>query len=299
MKVSRRDFLKVCGASAAMLGLGAKVGGPAAAFGGLQVPASPRPATAVLIDTTRCVGCRSCQTACKVANNLPLDPVPSATLNATTLSVVQFRNISVTPDNPVVKPVKWACMHCEEPACVASCPVGALYKAADGHVAYDPNICIGCRYCMTACPFGMPKYNWDSADPKINKCAQDCMADGQRDTPACVQACPAQALSYGTRSDLLTIAKTRISQDPGKYVDHIYGENEVGGTARLYLSSVPFDQFGFRTDLPNEPLPNLTWNAQSKIPYVLVTVAAALSGIAWWTHRGEPAAEPAGESQPR
>lgn len=260
---------------------------PAALTTGAAAPISPKAGSAVLIDTTRCIGCRSCQFACKQANGLAPDTVPASTLSAATLSVVQFRNVSTEPAKPVVKPVKFACMHCENPACASVCPVGAITKKENGTVAYDENICIGCRYCMTACPFGIPKYNWNSANPKINKCQQGCMADGKRDRPACVQACPAQALQFGSRNELLTIAKDRIAKDPGKYVNHIYGENEIGGMSRLYLSSIPFEQFGFRTDLPNEPLPELTWNAQSKIPAVLGTVAVLLSGIAWWTHRPE------------
>ncbi len=286
MKLSRRDFLKVCGASAAMLGVGAKFVPPAAFTTGASVPISPRAGTAVLIDMTRCVGCKSCQRACKQANNLPANDNPTC-LSATTLSIVEMRNISTVPTKPIIKPVKWGCMHCENPACVSVCPVGALYKGEDGHVAYDENICIGCRYCMTACPFGIPKYNWNSANPKINKCQQGCMTDGKRDRPACVQACPSQALQFGNRNELLTIAKDRIAKDPGKYVNHVYGENEIGGTSRLYLSGVPFDQLGFRTDLPTEALPELTWNVQSKLPFVLTGVAALLSGIAWWTHRTE------------
>ena len=286
MKLSRRDFLKVCGASAAMLGVGAKFVPPAAFTPSASVPISPKAGSVVLIDTTRCVGCRSCQRACKQANNLPTDDNPTC-LSATTLSIVEMRNISTVPSKPVIKPVKWACMHCENPACVSVCPVGALYKKEDGTIAYDENICIGCRYCMTACPFGIPKYNWNSANPKINKCQQGCMADGKRDRPACVQACPSQALQFGNRNELLTIAKDRIAKDPGKYVKQVYGENVVGGTSRLYLSGVPFEQLGFRTDLPTEALPELTWNVQSKLPFVLTGAAALLSGIAWWTHRAE------------
>ncbi len=286
MKLSRRDFIKVCGASVAMLGVGAKLVSPGVLTPGAAVPISPKAGSAVLIDTTRCVGCKSCQKACKVANNLPADDNPTC-LSATTLSIVEMQNISTVKDKPVIKPVKWGCMHCESPACVSVCPVGALVKAEDGHVAYDENICIGCRYCMTACPFGIPKYNWNSANPKINKCQQGCMADGKRDRPACVQACPAQALQYGNRNELLTIAKDRIAKDPGKYVNQVYGENVIGGTSRLYLSGTPFEQLGFRTDLPLEALPELTWNAQSKIPFVLGGVVTLLSGIAWWTHRDE------------
>lgn len=287
MNLSRRDFLKMCGASAAMLGVGATVAPPNLARSPKSVPISPKDATGILIDTTRCVGCKSCQQACKVANNLPTDDRPVA-LSATTLTIVDFRNISTKVDKPEIKPVKRQCMHCEDPACVSVCPVGALYKKENGCVSYDADKCIGCRYCMVACPFDVPKYDWNSPNPKINKCAQGCMADGKRNSPACVQACPTKALYYGNRQELLTIARDQIANYPGKYVNHIYGANEIGGTAMMYLSNTPFDQLGFRTDLPNEPLPNLTWNAQEKIPWVFASAMALLSGMAWWNHRGEP-----------
>ncbi len=288
MKLTRRDFLKLCGAGAATLGLGAKFAPPSLGTGTRSVPISPRTGNGVLIDTTQCVGCRSCQKACKIANNLPTDDRPVA-LSATTLTIVDFKNISTKPDQPEVKPVKRQCMHCQDPACVSVCPVGALYKRENGSVAYDADKCMGCRYCMVACPFGVPKYDWNSPNPKINKCAQNCMADGTRDRPACVQACPNKALAYGNRDELLALAHTRIAQNPGKYVGQVYGEKEIGGTSMLYLSGTPFEQLGFRTDLPHEPLPDLTWNAQEKIPAVFGTLLALLSGIAWWTHRKEVA----------
>jgi formate dehydrogenase iron-sulfur subunit len=224
-----------------------------------------------------------------VANGLPTDDRPLA-LSATTLTIVDFRNISTKLAQPEIKPVKKQCMHCEEPACVSACPVGALVKQENGRVTYDENICIGCRYCMVACPFGVPKYNWDSANPKINKCAQNCLADGKRDKPACVSACPVQALTYGSREELLTIAQARIRENPGKYVNQVYGENEIGGTTMMYLSNTPFEALGFRIDLPEIALPRLTWDVQTKIPGVFLGALTLLSGIAWWTHRKEPKA---------
>lgn len=286
MSLSRRDFLKMCGAGAAMLGMGATTAPSELTRSSNAAPISPKHSAGVLIDTTRCVGCKSCQQACKIANNLPTDDRPVA-LSATTLTIVDFRNISTKVDQPDIKPVKRQCMHCEEPACVSVCPVGALEKKANGAVAYDADKCIGCRYCMVACPYGVPKYDWNSPNPKINKCAQGCMADGKRSVPACVQACPQKALYYGDRQELLTIARNLIANNPNKYINHIYGANEVGGTTMLYLSNTPFDQLGFRTDLPNEPLPNLTWAAQEKVPWLFASVMALLSGIAWWRHRGE------------
>jgi|OpeIllAssembly_1097287.scaffolds.fasta_scaffold26044_3 formate dehydrogenase iron-sulfur subunit len=287
MNLSRRDFLKMCGASAAMMSVGATIAPPALTDRKPRaVPISPKVSSGTLIDTTRCVGCRSCQTACKIANGLPTNDRPAA-LSATTLTIVDFRNVSTKVEQPEIKPVKRQCMHCQEPACVSVCPVNALKKSENGAVTYDANLCIGCRYCMVACPFGVPKYDWTSPNPKINKCAQGCMADGKRDRPACVQACPNQALYYGNRDDLLAMAKDRIAKNPGKYVNQIYGANEVGGTTMMYLSNTPFDQLGFRVDLPNEPLPNLTWAVQEKIPAIFASAIALLSGIAWWTHRAE------------
>ena len=286
MQISRRDFLKVFGASAAMLGVGAQIAPPSLGSGSRNVPTQPSNVSGVLIDTTQCVGCRSCQRACKLANNLP-STGREVTLSATTLTVIDMVNISPSLQNPMLKPIKRQCMHCENPACVSVCPVGALEKQADGTVGYDADKCIGCRYCMVACPFGIPQYDWNSVNPKINKCTRSCMANGKLDRPACVQACPNQALYYGKRKDLLAFAQTRIANNPGKYVNHIYGEKEIGGTSTLYLSATPFEQLGFRTDMPNDPLPQYTWNAMEKIPAVLGSVGVLLSAIAWWTHRGE------------
>jgi formate dehydrogenase iron-sulfur subunit len=286
MGISRRDLLKLCGASAAMAGLGTGFSTPVLASGTGAAPSTGDEGYGVLIDTTRCVGCKQCQFACKQANNLPTDDHPVA-LSPTTLTIVELRNISAEAQKPIIKPVKKQCMHCLNAACISVCPVGALYRTEKGCVAYDADKCIGCRYCMTACPFGVPKYDWNSPNLKISKCVAGCMEDGKRDQPACVQACPNQALHYGQREELLAVAKGRIRENPDKYVDHIYGEKEIGGTSRIYLSGTPFEQLGFRTDLPNVKLPELTWNAQSKIPYVIVGAASVLSGVGWWTHRGE------------
>ncbi len=288
MNVSRRDFLKLCGSSAALVGVGAKFSETPLGTTGKAVPTGPRYEYGVLIDTTKCVGCKTCQQACKVANGLPTDERPTG-LSATTLCFVDMKNISADVSKPAIKPVKRQCMHCENPACVSVCPVGAIEKKENGAVAYDADKCMGCRYCMMACPFGVPKYDWNSPNPKINKCSQACMAEGKSKTPACVSACPAKALTYGNREELLLAAKSRISQDPTKYVPQIYGEKEIGGTTMLYLSGVPFEQLGFPAGLPLEALPELTWNVQSKIPVVLGTVLTLLSGIAWWTHRRQPA----------
>ncbi|MCX7839617.1 MAG: 4Fe-4S binding protein [Anaerolineae bacterium] len=285
MKLSRRDFLKLLGISTATLGVGATMAPPLMSPRRSAIPVGPRHSKGVLIDTTKCVGCKSCQIACKQANGLP-DDRPVA-LSATTLTIVDFCNISRKADTPEIRPVKRQCMHCEDPACVSACPVGALVKQENGCVTYDENVCIGCRYCMIACPFGIPKYNWDSANPKINKCAQNCTANKKRDKPACVSACPQQALIYGDRDELLKLAHARIRENPTKYVNHVYGEKEVGGTTMLYIAGTSFEALGFRVDLPEISLPQLTWEAQTKVPWAFFGMMGLLSGIAWWTHRHE------------
>lgn len=284
MKLSRRDFLKLLGASTATLGIGATMAPLPTSGQRSAIPVGPRHSRGVLIDTTKCIGCKSCQTACKQANGLP-DDRPVA-LSATTLTIVDFRNIARKADAPEIRPVKRQCMHCEAPACVSACPVGALVKQENGCVTYDENLCIGCRYCMIACPFGIPKYNWDSANPKINKCTQNCMTNKKR-KPACVSACPQQALLYGEREELLNLAHARIRENPGRYVNHVYGEKEVGGTTMLYLAGVSFEALGFRVDLPEIALSQLTWEAQTQVPFAFLGMMGLLSGIAWWTHRHE------------
>lgn len=286
MKLTRRKFIQVCGAGVALAGIGAQVAPPALQMAPPAEPTSRNWNYSVLFDENRCIGCKLCQITCKKVNNLPPENDVTS-LSATTLTFVDFKNISAEMDKPTIKPVKKQCMHCQDPACVSVCPVGALTKKENGVVAYDPHKCIGCRYCITACPFEIPKYNWDSAEPKINKCAAQCLDDGTRDQPACVQVCPVQALQYGNRNQLLALAHDRIDQNRGKYVGTVYGENEVGGTSWLYISGIPFDKLGFRTDLPTTPLPHYTLNVMERVPWLIGGIIGLLTGITWWTHRPE------------
>lgn len=297
MTLTRRKFLQACGVGAAGVAMGIQpavatasgLAPPIDRAGAANVPRARNREFSVLFDANRCIGCKLCQITCKKVNNLPPDN-DVVSLSATTLTFVDFKNISSDLEKPDIKPVKRQCMHCEEPACVSVCPVGALFKKENGVVAYDPHKCIGCRYCMTACPFEIPKYNWDSAEPKINKCAAQCLDDGTRNQPACVQVCPVQALQYGDRNTLLALAHDRIDKNRDKYAGTIYGENEVGGTSWLYIGGVPFDKLGFRTDLPTTPLPQFTLNVMEKVPWVIGTAIAFLTGVSWWTHR--PARKP-------
>jgi formate dehydrogenase iron-sulfur subunit len=261
----------------------------------------------ILVDTTRCIGCGACATACKVVNNLPLDEPGAAKdlpakplsedalvtfaqshgevdgkLSADTLNVVQTHGSIF---------VRRFCMHCQEPTCASVCPVGALHKTAAGPVVYDADKCMGCRYCMMACPFSVPRYEWKAALPKVKKCTMCAPRQGKGQQPACTEVCPVQAGIFGERNDLLKEAEKRLREDPAKYFQHIYGKEEVGGTSVLYLSAVPFEQLGLPANLPRDPMPLLTFRVLSKIPYVVTLGGMLLGGIWWITNRREEVAE--------
>lgn len=226
---------------------------------------------AMLIDITLCVGCGLCRDACKEQNGLPAGE--ENRLNANAYTVVQDYGNNVF--------VRRLCMHCEEPTCVSVCPVGAFTKTAEGPVLYDEAKCIGCRYCMQACPFQVPTYTWNEVAPRVRKCifCHQRLAEGL--PTACAEACPTGATIFGDREELIAEAQKRLREEPEKYVQHVYGLQEAGGTSVLFLSAVPFEKLGFPANLPNQPLPMLTWNALSKIPNIVAVGGTALYGL-WW-----------------
>jgi formate dehydrogenase iron-sulfur subunit len=230
----------------------------------------------LLFDATLCIGCGGCSAACKEQNGLPL-PVEAKT-TAYTWTVVEPRGGTF---------VRSLCMHCLTPTCVSVCPVGAMRKTERGPVVYDSDKCIGCRYCIMACPFGVPKYQWDRPVPIVGKCVMcvDRLAAGQ--PTACASVCPTGATRFGERADLIREARARIAAAPDRYVDKIYGLDEAGGTSVLLLAGVPFDQLGLPGGLPREPLPLVTWQVLSRLPDVVVLAAAFLYGVHWITKRRE------------
>lgn len=289
-RVSRRDFLK-------SLGLGAAV----AAAASLLPEATARAAEAsegktwgMLVDLTRCSGCNSCALACKEANGLPHIPgtVPTA-LETNTYTFVEAFQVANRHGEIVTRYVKRQCMHCLEAACVSACPAAAMHSSGEGPIIYRASRCLGCRYCMVACPFGIPRFNWDnSITPRINKCwlCYERLKEGEE--PACVSACPTGAIRFGRREDLLAQAHARIASHPDRYIDHVFGQSEVGGTSVLYISDVPFERLGFPANLPQVAPPKQTEKILYKLPYVIVGMAAFMTGTALYTRRKPSVAVP-------
>ena len=244
---------------------------------------------ALLIDITRCIGCRGCVAACKELHSFP------GSEQETELSATAY---TAMVDFDEDRHVRKLCMHCVTPTCVSVCPVGALQKTPAGPVTYEASRCLGCRYCMTASPFGVPRYEWSRVVPAIRKCDMCVGRAAKGQPPACVEVCPAEASVAGTREELLAEAHRRIAENPGTYVDRVYGEHEVGGTSVLFLSPVPFEQLGFKSGLGTEPLPELTWNVLEKIPGVVTMGGAMLLAIWWITKRREEVAAAEGVGAP-
>lgn len=251
---------------------------------------------AILTDITKCIGCTQCVSACKMINNLPPDK-PREWQKNDGLSAKNWTSVLRREEFFLRK----QCRHCIEPACAAACPVGALNKTELGAVIYDRDKCLGCRYCMMACPYGIPRYDWDSPVPYIRKCilCYDNIMSGKIEQPACTKNCPTGATIFGERNSLISEAKRRINQKPDLYLDLIYGETEVGGTNVLYITSkdCPLDfllYYNNRIDKDikllgepdfDSPYPHLTKWAMGSVPFAFIGMGAIMSGIYWVVNR--------------
>ncbi|MBN1316561.1 MAG: hydrogenase 2 operon protein HybA [Anaerolineales bacterium] len=273
MSTSRRTFLKYAG-----LGVGSVLALPANAFASGGNDAGDD--VAMLYDATLCVGCRACQNACRDWNNTQDEKDKYGLYDAPQeLSENTWTLIQLYEGDGEYSFVKHQCMHCLEPACASACPVGALKKQENGAVVYNADICIGCRYCMVACPFGVPKAEWKETLPEIKKCTfcADRLRHG--DGPNCVEACPTGALIWGTRDELLAEAHRRIDENPDLYQETVYGEHDGGGTSALYLSHVTYGKLGF-PELGDSPVPQLSESlAVYGTPSILGVVAISLAVI--------------------
>ncbi|MCC7173905.1 MAG: 4Fe-4S dicluster domain-containing protein [Bryobacterales bacterium] len=238
---------------------------------------------AILFDGTQCIGCRSCEDACCKKWGLEYD---EAVASDERLSERKLTTVVTRGEHYARR----LCRHCADPACVSVCPVGAFTKTDLGPVVYDEGRCMGCRYCMLACPFQVPAYEWSKALPRVRKC--DMCAERLRAglPTACSEACPTGATVSGDREKLIEEARRRLAENPKAYDGRIYGLSEVGGTSVLMLSAEPLAHFGFPANLPQEPLPPLTGRVLSFVPDVVGVGAVLLGGIYWITHRREEVA---------
>ncbi|WP_297954282.1 4Fe-4S dicluster domain-containing protein [uncultured Desulfobulbus sp.] len=296
--INRRTFLQgsLAGAAAATVSLGKNT--EAATFEGYP------DAMGVLVDLSRCVGCRSCEAACNREQKLPAPEKPfndfsvfdeihhgqKRRTDETRYTIVNRYDIPGR-EHPLFRKIQ--CNHCLEPACLTSCFVNAYTKTPEGAVIYDSSVCVGCRTCMVACPFYIPTFRYSSAfKPRIMKCV---FCHDTRLTkglpPACVEACPQEALTFGRRTDLVAAGKQRIRENPGNYVDHLYGEHEAGGTSWMYLSPAPFEQVGIDTTVPKEPILNYVKDFLSIVPMVLTIWPALFAGFHLLATRKDKMAE--------
>lgn len=237
---------------------------------------------ALLYDATICIGCKQCEQACAGENQLPYNDAIAAEPKQ---SDHKYTTVLVKNDASGSRFMRRLCMNCQDPACASACPVAALRKTPAGPVIYDADRCMGCRYCMLACPFSAPKYEWGKVLPKIRKCTMCSQRVAAGKPTACAEICPTGATRFGERDELIEEARQRMRDNPAQYVKHIYGLNEVGGTSVLLLSSVPFEQFGYPADLLIEPMPLLTSRVLSKVPDVVMLGGVLLGGIWWITNR--------------
>ena len=241
----------------------------------------------MVIDLRKCVGCNACTNACRQWNHTQPEVDDRSVYDAPKeLSADTWTLIQLYKEKDTFSFVKRQCMHCVDPACVSGCPVQALQKSTNGAVTYDPNRCIGCRYCMYTCPFHVPRFQWQAKIPVISKCTlcNDRLAAGNG--PACAERCPTGALIWGKRGDLLKDAHERLDKDPGKYVDKVYGEEDAGGTGVMYLSDVPFEKLGLPV-LDSEPVPKLSEDTASVVlPGIIIGGPVILAAIRYASRRG-------------
>ncbi|MDO8834033.1 MAG: 4Fe-4S dicluster domain-containing protein, partial [Vicinamibacterales bacterium] len=283
MNLDRRTFLKTAAAGAAVLAPAAR----AEASGVTHDLDAAR--VGVLVDTTKCVGCRACEAACAETNSLP-DPsgderVFASPRDTDTRTYTVVNAAATAAPDATARYIKRQCMHCVEPACASACLVRALDKTPSGPVVYHKNLCLGCRYCMVACPFEVPKYEYDSALPFVQKCTFCADRQAKGEDPACTSVCPTGALQFGKRTELIEIAKERLYAPGSTYVRHVYGEHEVGGTSWMYITDIPLDTLGLPTGLGTVAYSSLTQASLAAVPFVLTLWPPLLMGIYTFSKR--------------
>ncbi|MCK4919471.1 MAG: 4Fe-4S dicluster domain-containing protein [Bacteroidales bacterium] len=273
MGVDRRNFLKTLGVVGSTLTMAKSFGASASDV------KSDVEFDGILFDSTLCIGCQNCEIVCADHYGLPQQedfPEPGKKREPNATSRIAMNCYETSKGEMYMRD---ACNHCNEPACASACLTKAMLKTDEGPVIWREEKCMGCRSCMISCPFDVPKFDYDSPNPIIQKCRMcfELLQEGQK--PVCVENCPAEALLFGKRRDLIEIANARIYADPENYNHAIYGEHEVGGTGIIYLASVPFEELGLRNDLGTVPYPEYNKTFLYSVPAVLILWPAFLLGL--------------------
>lgn len=268
--MNRRDFLKQLGLVGAISAIPASIGeaSEVKATGGEEF-------VGILVDTTKCIGCRTCEYSCAEANGLP---PPDGGDGVRSTDVNQFTVVNSFEANGKTYYGKQQCMHCNQPACASACLTKAMLKTKEGPVIWRQDKCMGCRFCMMSCPFDVPKFEYSSNMPRIRKCTMCFTRQKEGKLPACVENCPSGALTFGKRRELVDIANSRIYGEPDKYVHAIYGQNEAGGTGVMYLAIVPFDQTMLKK-VDKQSYPELTRGFLYSVPAIFLLWPAIMLGI--------------------
>jgi len=284
MSVSRRGFLKGAALGTLLCGGGART---ANAGGAVHFNGYPE-SLGLLHDTTLCVGCRSCEKGCAEVNDLPLpkEPLEDKSIFSTKRGVSDTAFTVVNRyqeegDGPAVFR-KHQCMHCQEPSCASVCFVKAFRKSPEGAVVYDPDVCVGCRYCMMACPYYAVGYEYDDAfTPRVRRCTMCYPRIQEGKNPGCSDACPNGAILFGKRKDLIKVAEERFRKFPERYIDHIFGEHEFGGTSWLTLAgpAAAFGALGLPENAGPTPLPEHTSGFLSIVPLIVSIYPGLLAGF--------------------
>ena len=282
MSISRRGFLSglAAGAAGTALVKTAEAGGAAKTFPGYEGRYG------LLHDTTLCVGCRSCEVACAEENDQPSPPpVDDKSVfahkrrNTEDLYTVVNQYREATATEPAIYR-KSQCMHCNEPCCASVCFAGAFTKTPEGPVLYNPSLCVGCRYCVMACPYYALSYEYDNpTTPKVQRCTMCYSRIKEGKNPACADACPNGAITFGERKELIKVARDRIAKHPDRYIDHVFGEHEFGGTSWMVLAGVELHELGLPENAPHTPLPELTEGALSFVPLIVSAWPGLLLGM--------------------
>ena len=273
MGINRRNYLKTLGVIGGTLTAGKSFGAPS------KKGKDDVEFYGILYDSTLCIGCQNCEYVCAEHYGLPApEDYAEAGVKRETDETRRL-TVNCVETSKGEQYMRNACNHCNSPACASACLTKAMVKTDEGPVIWREEKCMGCRSCIISCPFDVPKFEYDSPNPKIQKCRMCFERLQEGDKPVCVTECPAEAMLFGKRRDLLEIAKARIYAEPDHYYHKIYGEHEVGGTGLLYLSSVPFEEFGFRNDLGTTAYPEYNKTFLYSVPAVLILWPAFLLGL--------------------